>query len=136
MKPAALVTVCRGATLAAALDLVASFAAHHDGARIEVVVADAAPGLDDAGPGGARLVSGHDVAGEVFGVLATAYAAGRLEAALVPFALRRLGAPAVALAADAVVLGPIDLPDGEGPLLAASSGDEDAGVCDDGFLAL
>src|SRR3954447_26165583 len=93
MKPAALVTVCRGATLAAALDLVASFAAHHDGARIEVVVADAAPGLDDAGPGGARLVSGHDVAGEVFGVLATAYAAGRLEAALVPFALRRLRAP-------------------------------------------
>src|SRR4051812_12045127 len=118
MKPAALVTVCRGATLAAALDLVASFAAHHDGARIDVVVADAAPGLDAAGPSGARLLGGRDVAGEAFGVLATAYGPGLLEAALLPFALRRLDAPAVALAPDAVVLGPIDLPDDEGPLLA------------------
>jgi glycosyltransferase involved in cell wall biosynthesis/2-polyprenyl-3-methyl-5-hydroxy-6-metoxy-1,4-benzoquinol methylase len=130
MKPAALVTVCRRATLAAALDLAATFAEHHDGARVEVVVADATPDLDEPG-----LVSGATVAGDAFGVLATAYGDERLEAALVPFALRRAGAGAIYLAPDAVVLGAIDLPR-DGALLAASSGDEDAGVCDDGFLAL
>ncbi|WCB96573.1 glycosyltransferase [Baekduia alba] len=131
MKPAALVTVCRRATLAAALDLAATFGDHHPGARVEVVVADAAPG-----PAGAALVSGAEVAGAAFGVLATAYGGSELEAALIPFALRRAGAGAIYLAPDAVVLGPIDLPSEDGALLAASSGDEGAGVCDDGFLAL
>ncbi|HEY6757908.1 MAG TPA: methyltransferase domain-containing protein [Baekduia sp.] len=131
MRPNALVTVCRRATLPAALDLAATFAEHHPDARVTVVVADAAAGA----PGLPEIETGAEVAGEAFAVLAHAYGGERLEAALVPFALRRAGVGAVYLAPDAVVLAPIELPDDAGALVAAATGDERAGVCDDGFLA-
>src|SRR5262245_48547579 len=100
-----LVTVCERRRLGQAIVLAESFARHHDGGEVLVVIADEmgeAPSSD----GALRIVTGAEAAGEHHGRLAGALPAAELTEALVPFALASVGAPAFYLAPDAWVCAP------------------------------
>jgi len=135
MLPAFLVTVCDSRRLPAALVLARSFLEHHDASRVTIVLADAEllpepPAGDDR----VELLRGRDVGGEAFERDAALLETDALVEALVPIALAREAAPAVWLAPDGEVTGPIELPDDAGALFVALA-DDDELPCDDGFLA-
>jgi glycosyltransferase involved in cell wall biosynthesis/SAM-dependent methyltransferase len=133
MKPRHLVTVCERRRLAQAIVLAESYLRHHAGADALVVIADE-PGEPPATEGKVRFATGADVAGDEHGRLAGALSTADLVDALVPFTLAAVGEPAVYLAADAWVSGPLDLPDEDA--LVVARGADGAPVFDPGFTAV
>ena len=114
---AAFVTTCSARHAPDALALAGMFLVHHPGAAATVVVVDAVAGLEQLESAGVEVLAGSEIAEDDLPVLAAALEPEELARALGPWALALARAPAVWMSGDALVLGPIEVPARNEPLL-------------------